>query len=428
MTQDAAVRSGRGSAASGPLQPRVLFAATTALSFLALVARRPETITRAEFYAEDGRVHYLGTYFGSPLDVLLRPYNGYLHVVPRAVGLLERLVPIQWAPALGNAVALLIVALVAGFLASDRLAPLLPDRRARLVAAAGFVLLPATQETLGSITFIQAYLVVFLVGVGLALTPRTRTGRAVETLAVAASALSTPIAIVFVPLHWLRVRRFGRAALGSAVALTGAAAVQLAVLATSRPPAVAPADVPIFAQASILRLVVEPFSGAIWTRLAIGAAVPGWIGIMAAFVTAGLFAVSGAALGRRTALGLLGMTWAVGILGIVRAGDSTPWLLDPFLLQRYFVPAGWAAVVIVTSGLFARSTVIRRAALVLAVIFVAGAVADLRLPARPDLGWPTASRCIGGPTPCVVAVFPPDTFSIIWPGLGGAYVQGDWTQ
>jgi hypothetical protein len=65
---------------------------------------------------------------------------------------------------------------------------------------------------------------------------------------------------------------------------------------------------------------------------------------------------------------------------------------------------------------------------VLAAIFIFGATADFRLPARPDLDWPDASRCIGGPTPCRVAVFPPDSFSIVWPGPGGPYVQGDWTQ
>ncbi|HEY5433775.1 MAG TPA: hypothetical protein VIK13_00955 [Candidatus Limnocylindrales bacterium] len=406
----------------------LLFAATVAVALAVLIARRPETITRAGFYAEDGRVFFLGTWFGSPLDVLLRPYNGYLHLVPRTVGLLERLVPIQSAPALGNFIALLIVALIAGFLASDRLAPLLPDRRARLAAAVGFLLLPASQETLGSITFIQAYLVVFLVAVGFASTPRTRTWRAVETLAVAVSALSTPIAIMLVPLHWVRVRRFGRAALGPAIALTAAAAVQLAVLAASRPPAVAPADLLLFAQASILHLVVEPFGGATWTRLTIDAALPGWVGITAAIVIVGLFAISLTAIDRRVALALLGTTWAVGVLGIVRSSDASGWLLDPFLLQRYFVPAGWAAVVIMASGLFARSTAIRRAALALAVCFVAGATADLRLPARPDLGWAAASRCIGGPTPCVVPVFPPDTFSIHWPGPGGPYVQGDWTN
>jgi hypothetical protein len=409
-------------------RPQVLFAATVVLALAASFARRPETITRAEFYAEDGRVFYLGTWFGSPLDVLLRPYNGYLHLVPRTVGLLERLVPIQWAPALGNTVALLIVALIAGFLASDRLAPVLPDRRARLAAAVGFVLLPASQETLGSIAFIQAYLVVFLVAVGLAATPRTRTWRAVETLAVAMSALSTPIAIVLVPLHWVRVRRCGSAALGPAIALTGAAAVQVAVLAASRAPAVAPADFFLFAQASILRLVVEPFGGATWTRLAIDAALPGWVGITAAIVIAGLLVVSVAAIDRWSALALLGTTGAVGILGIFRSSDASGWLLDPFLLQRYFVPAGWAAVVVVAGALFARSTAIRRAALVLAVCFAAGATADLRLPARPNLGWAAASRCIGGPTPCVVPVFPPDTFSIHWPGPGGPYVQGDWTN
>ena len=420
--------SGKLVARAHTSRPEVLFAATVAISLVALIARRPETVTRPEFYAEDGRVFYLGTWFGSPLDVLVRPYNGYLHLVPRAVGLLERAVPIQWAPAIGNVVALMVVALIAGFLASDRMAPLLPDRRARLAVAAGFVLLPASQETLGSITFIQAYLVVFLVAAGLAATPRTKGWRAVEAVAVAAAALSSPVAILVAPIHWVRVRRFGRGALGSAVMVTAGGAVQLAVLVASRPPAVAPADLLSFAQASILRLVIEPFAGATWTRLAMNAAIPVWAGFAAGVLLVGLLTVTAVALGWRPALALIGSAWAVAILGMVRSSDVSPWLLDPFLLQRYFLLGGWAVVVIVAGGLFARSAVGRRAAVVLAAIFIFGATADFRLPARPDLDWPDASRCIGGPTPCRVAVFPPDSFSIVWPGPGGPYVQGDWTQ
>lgn len=415
-------------AGTRPFRPALLSAATVALSLAALIARRPETITRAEFYGEDGRVFFLGTWFGNPLEVFLRPYNGYLHFIPRTVGLLERLVPIEWAPALGNAIALLMVALVAGFLASDRMEPLLPDRRARLVAAAGFVLLPASTETLGSITFIQAYLVVYLVAVGFSAVSRTWAGRALETLSVAVSALSTPIAIVLVPLHWVRVRRFGRAALGPAVAVTVAAAVQLVVLAGSREASVASADIPVFAQASMLRLIVEPFSGSIWAALAIDAAVPWWVGIIAAVAIAGLFVVSAAAHDWRVALALLAMTWAVGVSGMVRSSEVRAWLLDPLLLQRYFIPAGWAAVVIIAGGLFARSIAVRRAALLLAVCFAAGAIADFRLPARPNLDWAVASRCIGGPTPCTVPVFPLGSFSIQWPGPAGPYIQGDSTH
>ena len=404
------------------------FIATSALALVALIARRPETVTRPEFYAEDGRVFYLGTWFGSPLDVLARPYNGYLHLVPRAVGLFERLVPIQWAPAIGNIVALVVVALIAGFLAGDRMAPLLPDRRARLAAAAGFVLLPASQETLGSITFIQTYLVVFLMAAGLAATPRTRCWRAVEAVAVAAAALSSPVAILVAPIHWVRVRRFGRGALGSAVTVTAGGAVQVAVLVASRPPAAAPAGLLTFAQASILRLVIEPFAGATWTRLAIDAAIPQWAGFAVGVLLVGLLTVTAAALGWRPALALIGSAWAVALLGMVRSSDVSRWLLDPFLLQRYFLFGGWAAVVLIAGGLVARSAVGRRAAFVLMAIFIFGATADFRLPARPDLDWPDTSRCIGGPTPCRVAVFPPDSFSIVWPGPVGPYVQGDWTQ
>ena len=400
----------------------------SALAFVVLVARRPETVTRAEFYAEDGRVFFLGTYFGDPGEVLLRTYNGYLHAVPRLVGMAERLVPMEVAPGLANMISLLVVALVAGYLASDRLAPLLPDRRARLVAAAGFVILPATQETLGSIAFIQAYLLVVLAAVAMADPPRSRGGRALEATAVALSALSTPVAIVLAPLHWLRLRRYGSSVLTTTVAVTAAGVAQLVVLVASGPGATAPTDIAQGIQAVVLRLVVEPVTGALWPRLAIVTGVPAWVGLIAAVLLGGLLVIAATSVDRRLALGLVAIAWVVGVLGIVRASDFSAGLLDPFIFQRYFVLAGWAAVVVIANGLFAESPAVRRAALVLAVVFVAGATADFRLPARPDLGWPARSVCIGGPAPCDVPVFPTDSFTIRWPGPAGAYDQGDWTR
>ncbi len=396
------------------------------MALAVLVARRPETLSRAQFFAEDGQVFFLGTYFGTPLEALLRPYNGYLHLVPRLVGALERSVPIALAPLIGNAVALTIVALIAAFLASDRMSPLLPDRRARLVAAAGFVLLPATHETLGSITFIQAYLVVLLVAVAFSSPPGRPLGRAIEATVVAVSGLSTPVVALLAPLQWIRIRRHGMGAVPSAATATVAGALRILVV-TSGGVASGSAESGRIVDIVFLRLIVEPFRGAVWTSLASDLGAPTWLWIVVAAMLGGLVTVALRALDRSLAIQLILATAAVGGLGIVRSLDFAEGLLDPLLLQRYFLVAGWAAVVIVAAGLFDASRSVRRASLLLAAVLVVGMTADFRIPPQPDLGWSGRSSCIGRAAPCVVPVHPVETFSIRWPGLDGQYDQGDWT-
>src|SRR4029078_5704658 len=83
------------------------------LAFGLAVARRPSSVLRPEVFNEDGQVFFLGTFFGSVVETLFRTYQGHLHLVPRLVALLERVVPISSAPLVSNIASLLVVAGVA---------------------------------------------------------------------------------------------------------------------------------------------------------------------------------------------------------------------------------------------------------------------------------------------------------------------------
>jgi hypothetical protein len=86
------------------------------------------------------------------MDGVLRPYEGYLHVVPRLTALLERVVPISSAPLVANVAAVGIAVAVAGYVASGRLALVVPDSRVRLALGALVLFLPGAAELQGSIT------------------------------------------------------------------------------------------------------------------------------------------------------------------------------------------------------------------------------------------------------------------------------------
>jgi hypothetical protein len=62
-----------------------------------LVLRKPDMLTNPQLFAEDG-----GAFFGEQLvhpgTALIHPYNGYLHVVPRLIALIESLFAVSAAP------------------------------------------------------------------------------------------------------------------------------------------------------------------------------------------------------------------------------------------------------------------------------------------------------------------------------------------
>lgn len=155
--------------------------------------------------------------------------------------------PVSLAPLLGNFVALFVVALVAAFIASDRLAGLIPSRRLRLVVALYFALLPTTYMTLGSITFIQFYLAIFLLAAAVSDAPRTRVESAGTYAAVVLAAATGPFGLLFLPLFAGRLvlRRDTYSALMLASVALPAIAQAAALLTHGHPGAAPPTTDPL---------------------------------------------------------------------------------------------------------------------------------------------------------------------------------------
>ena len=402
-----------------------------ATSFAVVLLRRPETLTRAEFWNEDGQVFYVGSFFGSAFEQLMRSYAGYLHAVPRLVAWLERLVDVSMAPLVGNAIALLVVAGIATWIASDRLANVLPSRAARLTLAVLLILLPGSWETLGSITLVQFYLGTFLVVASLADgAPRARWAQVVEIGAIALAALTGPISILLATLYlgraWINRDRW---AMTTAAVVVGCALLQLDAIALgTRSP-----EIPMLAGAAAL-LLARAWStviGDFWLGGAIQAQPGIVIVLVATAVLAGLAILASTRLIMRIRLTIAYV--AAASVAAALTGDVATFPESSFLGSRYFVIptflvalglVAWAGSRPSAAPRLARSRDLAGlAGVALGGLFVLGIVGDFSLPRHATHDWALRSQCIGGPAPCDVPVEYPNAWTIHWPGSGGPYVQ-----
>jgi hypothetical protein len=374
--------------------PLLLFGA----ALLIYVARRPQVLVTPEFRGEDGQVFYIGTYFIGPLESLFTPWNGSLHIVPRAVALLERLVPVSVAPLVANLAAVVIVAAIATYVATR----LKVDLPIRLALATLILVLPGVNETHGQITWAPWHLAVFLVAVPLARRPASRIGQWIEAVAVLVAGLGAPLIVVLLPLY-LHCR--GRLLVAASVA-AGAQLVTAFLL-----PRVTPAGGDLAFVA--IRAIGEPFVG--W-HLITGGGLE-WRLLLAGAVA--VLLVMALRRAPRSWLALAAYIWAATLAAVIfRSGDSFAFLANGSSGNRYFLLPGLALTALVVAIAIRQRA---PAAVTLCLVLVIGIILDFRIAAHPTLDWASRSACIGGPEPCVVPVYPTDVFSIRWPGVGGSY-------
>ncbi len=174
-----------------------------------IVARRPDAIFHAQFWAEDGHVWFADAYnFGWP--ALIGTYNGYFHAVPRLGASLALLVPLSLAPLVLNLIAIAIQALPVNLLLIAR-SSMWGSLGFRASMAVLYLVLPNSAEIRYGITESQWALALcaFLVVVSDA--PKRRVGRVFDLALIGLSGLSGPFCIFLLPIAlFLAWRRCGR--------------------------------------------------------------------------------------------------------------------------------------------------------------------------------------------------------------------------
>ncbi len=391
--------------------------------FLILVARRPETLLDAEFHNEDGQVFYLATFFLSPVESVFREWGGYLVVAPRLASLALQLVPPTYAPVLANAISLAVVSGIAAFLASDRLELLISHRGLRWAVAGGFILLPGSFETLGSMTNLGWYLAIGLILISVATTPRNLGAAVFDSALALVAALTGPFSVLVAPLFWIRVaERRDRFSCWLAIVVTASAIVQIAVvlLVGGRHPDPLPV-LEVLGYRAIDSLLL----GSLWTLLLTRVGVPDLVaGLGTVLLLMGLVTVIvTSALSREGLKVLLAALATLGASLIVLQGGYRDLLVTPYIEQRYFLIPGAYVTSAVIVGALSRGRRLRPVRLCMGLLVVVAIVGDFRLPAHKPQDWATDSACIGSATPCTIPVDPIDRWTIHWPGSAGPYIQ-----
>jgi hypothetical protein len=259
-------------------------------AFILAVSRLPESLFRAEFWADDGWLYTQALDMG-PASIV-DPYGGYLLLGQRAVIYVETLLPAYWAPLLGNLVALAVFVGAAAFAASDRMPW---SRRTGTVIALGIVALPAADPIIGTLSHVQWSVALWIALVALS---RPATGRW-ESVGLGLAGLTGIGSMIFWPLFLRQPRRL------LIVGATAIVQVILYLFIADRYTA-EPVDWALVPQAVMVRVFATPLIGPV-------------------------------------ASGLTAML--VGAL----ASTPTTMMLDPALAGRYFFLAGAAFVVLIVT-------------------------------------------------------------------------------
>ncbi|MGE1562061.1 hypothetical protein [Pantoea septica] len=141
------------------------------LAFIVLVLRRPDIVTHAQPWAEDGRVWMAGIYNNGFWSSLFLPQNGYFQTISRLTYGIALWFGLSKAALVANIIAILIRCFFVGFLLSNRMNFI--DIKYRIAVALYFILMPNVSEGFINITNVRWYRKSFEL-----LRVRTRTNKA----------------------------------------------------------------------------------------------------------------------------------------------------------------------------------------------------------------------------------------------------------
>lgn len=170
------------------------------VGLLVLFARKPDSLLNPQFWAEDGRNWYADAYNLGSIAALFTTEAGYYQTISRLVAAASLWFPLEYAPLVFNASAILIQVGVAMFIVSERCKPILEDIKARYLMALTYLLLPNSWEVFGNLTNSQWHLALLVCLMIVAAEPATRLGRGFDLGVTALAAVSGPFCLLLLPI------------------------------------------------------------------------------------------------------------------------------------------------------------------------------------------------------------------------------------
>jgi len=341
--------AGVGLLRSRPHVPRwtrsepVLFASATLFGVAVLISHRPDVVLHAQLWGDDGKKWLFDAYtYG--LGRVFLPYEGYLGVFQGVAAAGVLLAPLSWAPLLFALVALAVQSLPFAFLATDRLALVVPRRYVRVLAGVACLSVPTIIELLGTLTNTQWSLAVLAALVVAAPRVRGWSWRIFDFMVVLLSGLSGPFCIfLLLPAAGIAWRRRSSSQWALTWCVLATSLIQGVAIAASaglqRPALLTPVMPSAVLGLKLLvdRMALVPIVGANSAYRASGA-LPLWgdlaLGLAIAGVFAGALAIASAEMRLLLTFGLL-------VLAGTLIASRTTWaqMLHPYYGERYwFIP------------------------------------------------------------------------------------------
>lgn len=165
--------------------------------FLVIAARRPDILTNAQPWAEDGMVWMVEINNNGFWNSILRPQNGYYQTISKLTYGFALLFGVGKAALVANMVAISVRALLVLFLLSQRMSFVqLPYR---IAVAAYLLLMPNLSEGYVNITNVHWYIAIYMMMVLVADPPRSRGWATHDMVVLLISALSGPFVAFYAP-------------------------------------------------------------------------------------------------------------------------------------------------------------------------------------------------------------------------------------
>lgn len=178
------------------------------LAITLLVFRRPDIISNAQFWAEDGRIWYPDAYSSGFWSSLLQPQNGYFQTISRLVFAFVVNIPLEYGPLVSNCIALVFRTLPLMFLFTSRFHWF--DIRIRCLAALYVLLMPGIEEVHANTTNTHWYLALYLFLIVIADDPKSKLWKIHDTVMILLCGLSGPFALLIAPCYlpkiWHHIR------------------------------------------------------------------------------------------------------------------------------------------------------------------------------------------------------------------------------
>jgi hypothetical protein len=170
---------------------------------LCLFIRRPDAFINPQFWAEDGTVFFMQSFYSSPLFFI--PYQGYLHLIPRIVAYLSTFFGLCATPKIYNYFSIIATVFVAYKLMSCRLK--IPYK---YLIALSIVLVPHSGEVFSNLTNLQ-WIVSILLIILIIQAPPNAIWQIISDFAILILiGLTGPFIVIFFPLMicklWLNER------------------------------------------------------------------------------------------------------------------------------------------------------------------------------------------------------------------------------